>query len=628
MRKGIFITILILGLLAPGVGVSQQLPPLVAQQGYADSILVNGKIVTLDDRSDVPNTPGTIVEAMAIKGKKIMALGTNAAMRQLAGANTRFVDMGNRTVIPGLINPHFHTYGGATRRYGPEVGLTDPSIKLDVVADTTAEGTAKKIHDTITNAIRVQNIEPGKWITVGLTDNKDNAPNQARSWLYLGQINRRQIDAGTESNPVLVSMGIQGIFNSTAVEMMKEVFADWEESTDLENRPGAGRDGYAAVPEIGGLTFEYWWKNEPDYTEKLAETLRKFGEDQIKRGVTTVGTRIVYPSVVAAYNLLNREGTMPHRLAYYIESQRGNFWNLKTIREFYKGYGAPWTTHSAGGEMLWLNGMCNEIWDSVAGEVCLGPDMPNAPPETKARERCPSPGTKPWESYKEAIIHGWRPAQAHGTSSHGARLYIEMLEQAMEEGDFSVEYMRGLRTTLEHNILMGAQPDVIAGIKKFGIIINVNMGMLGGVPGNIKVYGEELRKFAMPVKTWIDEGIRVTFEGGGSWRPIHTLITREVEVGDFGVRRPEGEPPEIVELLPEQGVDRVTALKMTTTWAAEYVMAEDTLGSLEPGKYADFVVLDKDFFTIPVDDILDLKVVATGLNGKIVYDLDQIAGDD
>lgn len=258
----------------------------------------------------------------------------------------------------------------------------------------------------------------------------------------------------------------------------------------------------------------------------------------------------------------------------------------------------------------------------------MGPDMPNASAEVKAQERCPSPGTKPWETYKEAIVHGWRPVQAHATSSHGARLYIQMMEQAMEEGNYSLEYMRGLRTTLEHNILLGAQPDVIAGIKKFGIIINVNTPMLGGVPGNIKVYGEELRKFAMPVKTWIDEGIRVTFEGGGNWRPIYTLITREVIVGDFGVRRPEGEPPEVVVLLPEEAIDRVTALKMTTTWAAEYVMAEDTIGSLEPGKYADFVVLDKDFFTIPVIDILDLKVVATGLNGKFVYDLDQIAGDD
>ncbi len=142
----------------------------------------------------------------------------------------------------------------------------------------------------------------------------------------------------------------------------------------------------------------------------------------------------------------------------------------------------------------------------------------------------------------------------------------------MEEGNFSLEYMRGLRTTLEHNILLGNVPDVIAGLKKFGVIINVNMGMLGGVPLNMKVYGPELEEFAMPVKTWIDEGIRVTFEGGGNWRPIHTLITREVTVSDFGVRPEPGEVPEVVVLLPDEAVDRVTALKMTTNWAAEYVM--------------------------------------------------------
>ena len=126
----------------------------------------------------------------------------------------------------------------------------------------------------------------------------------------------------------------------------------------------------------------------------------------------------------------------------------------------------------------------------------------------------------------------------------------------------------------------------------------------------------------MPVKTWIDQGIRVTFEGGGNWRPIHSLITRQVEVSDFGVRLAPGEVAEIVTLLPDEGVDRVTALKMTTNWAAEYVMAEDTLGSLEPGKYADFAVLDRDYFTIPVDEILDVTVVATGLSGEIVHGQD------
>ncbi len=62
------------------------------------------------------------------------------------------------------------------------------------------------------------------------------------------------------------------------------------------------------------------------------------------------------------------------------------------------------------------------------------------------------------------------------------------------------------------------------------------------------------------------------------------------------------------------------ALKMATTWASEYLLAEDTIGTLEPGKYADFAVLDKDLFRIPIEEVLDLEVVMTGLAGKIIHD--------
>ena len=64
----------------------------------------------------------------------------------------------------------------------------------------------------------------------------------------------------------------------------------------------------------------------------------------------------------------------------------------------------------------------------------------------------------------------------------------------------------------------------------------------------------------------------------------------------------------------------MTALKMATTWASEYMMAEDTVGTLEPGKYADFAVLDRDFFTIATEEIVDTTVVMTGLSSQIVYD--------
>ena len=77
MKRNSLSTLLLL-LLMSGLGLSQARPPLVDEMGFADSILVNGKIVSMDDRTSVPDTPGQIFEAMAIKGEKIMALGTDA----------------------------------------------------------------------------------------------------------------------------------------------------------------------------------------------------------------------------------------------------------------------------------------------------------------------------------------------------------------------------------------------------------------------------------------------------------------------------------------------------------------------------------------------------------------------
>ena len=85
----IFFTLSLVLTIGFGPVLAQQLPDLVAAQGYADMILVNGKIAAMDDRSSTPDSAGQFFEAMAIKGKKIMALGTDAEMRRLAGPRTR-----------------------------------------------------------------------------------------------------------------------------------------------------------------------------------------------------------------------------------------------------------------------------------------------------------------------------------------------------------------------------------------------------------------------------------------------------------------------------------------------------------------------------------------------------------
>ena len=136
-------------------GLSQNRPALVDEMGYADLILVNGKIVSMDDRSTTPDTPGHIYEAMAVKGKRIMALGGTDEMKKLAGPKTQIVDVDKKTVLPGLVQTHYHLFGTAATKYGPQVGLVDPSVKLIVAGEQTVEATAKKIRAMNFSAARL-----------------------------------------------------------------------------------------------------------------------------------------------------------------------------------------------------------------------------------------------------------------------------------------------------------------------------------------------------------------------------------------------------------------------------------------------------------------------------------------
>jgi cytosine/adenosine deaminase-related metal-dependent hydrolase len=78
---------------------------------------------------------------------------------------------------------------------------------------------------------------------------------------------------------------------------------------------------------------------------------------------------------------------------------------------------------------------------------------------------------------------------------------------------------------------------------------------------------------------------------------------------------------------PEERIDRVHAMKMFTSWAAEYVTKPEELGSLEVGKFADLLVIDRDYFTIPVDDILKIRPLMTMVGGKMIVLQESLAKD-
>ena len=129
----------------------------------------------------------------------------------------------------------------------------------------------------------------------------------------------------------------------------------------------------------------------------------------------------------------------------------------------------------------------------------------------------------------------------------------------------------------------------------------------------LKVYGEDKANRIGPNKTMLDAGIMVTAEaevdvesGTGPTYFAH-------QIHFLNRKNSRGEP-----VAPEEAVDRVTLMKMMTTWPSYYLMKEKELGSLQPGKFADFVVLNKDYFSVPEADIPSVFPLLTVLGGKTI----------
>ena len=208
--------------------LAQQLPPEVAQQGYADTLFINGKLVSMDDAS-TSTSVGTIYQAVAVKGDKIMRLGTNAQVRAVAGPDTEVLDLQGRTLLPGIVEPHSHIYGGAIQHM-ERLGFKYPPDGMIVTAkaDRDLEKTQAIMRDALQDAVK--KVDPGEWVVLRI-EGHDEAPLEARFWGFTRRLtNRDTIDLWTPDNPVLVSPGPRGWVNSRALEILNDFLPGYSAS--------------------------------------------------------------------------------------------------------------------------------------------------------------------------------------------------------------------------------------------------------------------------------------------------------------------------------------------------------------------------------------------------------------
>ena len=562
---------------------------------YPDLILYNGKIVSMDD-SSLNNSPGRTYEAMAVRGDRIQFLGQSQQLLRYAGPETRKIDLRGRTVIPGLIDTHNHLHNGMINLWASKnIEKIEPIVRhFSVGGQTFAE-----IKNGIELVIKEHwtRPEPGQWAEIELPSGSTGT-GIGIPFLLQGQLTRKELDALAPNLPVLVTAGAGAwLLNTTARNDLLQYYQvpPTDENEELAITIGSVFDRTL-------ITDRYFDTHMDELVELLEDQLK----NQAGGGFTTYSSHIVGLRFMPAFRKLVVAGRMPMRLAfshrYCQQIEPDNAGCFLRVGDW-QGLGDPY---------YWNVGLTLGGIDAGPPTIC---STMEAPAKYKEQEQCIlQPGNAYWKAIEAALRSRYRYTVNHAYGDKGVDYVMDIMEQVMKENpDITLEFMRSLRVTSDHCGFY-PRPAQLPRMKRLGMILSCNPMYVNRSAPWLKVYGADKSNRISPVATMIQAGVMPTaeFEGlnlasGRGPTPtaflVH-LITRKNDRGDL--------------IAPEEAIDRVSALKMATIWASYFVLKENELGSLEPGKYADFVVFSKDYFTVPEGEIPTVYPLMTVLGGKTI----------
>ncbi|OFV97791.1 MAG: hypothetical protein A3F68_13030 [Acidobacteria bacterium RIFCSPLOWO2_12_FULL_54_10] len=604
-------------------------------KAYPEVIVVNGKIYTIDGQMRQ-------VQAMAVRSNRILALGTNDEIRFLAGPQTQVIDAKGRAVLPGLIDGHTHPYlWGSEHWFGAEGEATskkynDPQLKYTAALGNTEAEVLRSIEQGIRN--RAQEMGPGKWIMMKVFGGK-SIPESRRiaSPLFasLGSsapITTQFLDALAPNNPVslIATEAIGPSQNNTKAKQEMDRIVGYE---------ATGIIARTVIPFE--ILMRGRWKEQAEILKQ--EMLECIAE----AGVTTFGDRFDRSTLITkAFNVLHQNDDMPVRFAYYVPGA-GNIVSKydkdkpeitdAIIRAFSQETG---DFRGIGGDYFWNAGITNEGWEG--GLTCTtATPLPNVAAQGTGRSvadgvrlDCAKAAINydektGYKSVKAGLQSGLRIAFMHGYSDGTYDALFKMLSDEVTSGRMTLEEIRALRVSTEHNPII--RPNQFADFAKYNVMPAFNgYQVQGDIKGGafLKSYGEQYMNWMAPMKSMADAGVRVVFNTDahlGKNIPVHYKDMDYPEQWDgtiwgfmefFATRTM---PHDGITYARGEALDKERLMKSATIWGAEGAMNEKNIGSLEVGKLADFIVIDKDYFTIPADDIGSIKTILTAVGGKVMY---------
>jgi predicted amidohydrolase YtcJ len=544
----------------------------------ADLILHNAKVITVDARFSVK-------QAVAIKAGRIVAVGGDGeVLGKEKGPRTKIIDLRGKAVLPGLIDAHVHALDSGLSEFRA------PLPPLNSIAD-------------IQNYVRMKakSTPKGAWIVVPRT-----LPPRLKE---MRMPVKQDLDV-TPDHPVAFDGSYVWAANTMALKMSGI-------TRDTPNPPGGevvkGADGEPnGILRNASQLLKDVTKAEPFTEAERLAALEKMLRLYAEAGLTAVGDRAVTPEEVELFRKLKAQGRLPLRvvLTWRINAARPV---EEVVREI---QASSWTTNQ-GDE--WLKFGAFKV--TLDGGQSVGTAYQRMPYGAFGRQlygqtNPDARGTlfvepqKLTQIFAAARDKGWQlTAHAQGGGA------IDVLLDSFEALD-RVKPIAPTRSHVMHGSFQSV--DSLDRMKRLGILADVQPGWLHyDEPALERVFGLRNMEQFYPLRGYLDRGIVVAggsdhmlgYDSNNAVNPFNPFFGMWMSITR---RTTEGKV-----IYDAQKITREEAIRMHTTGPAYMHFSEKEAGSIEVGKLADLVVIDRDILTCPEDDVRAIRPVMTVLDGKI-----------
>jgi predicted amidohydrolase YtcJ len=579
MRAIVLATLMQVSWMAPAVGQAPR-DGTADRVEPADLALLGGRVVTLDASE-------RMVEALAIRGGRIVAAGSNAEIEKQIGERTQVLRLGGNMVLPGFIETHCHAIG----------------VARDAIHQTYAElSSIAEIQQWIRR--RAAELPAGQWIEV--------PRNEITRLRERRHPTPAELDAACTTHPVLYTSVLKHVLNTAGFRAIGVVddqgtIPGGEIVRDEMGRPALIRGGTAHIRKLIAPPPSI---SREATLDALAKLLRRYNEV----GITSIFERATDRAGFEMFRTLSDQGRLTTRVtATFRFSAR----TAEGVEKYVAGLSLP---PRAGDD--WVRAGPLKI--TVDGGIHWGTTRLSEPygPRRIQFYRLTDPNYRGELNYSVDEMRtifetgtrlGWQMS-CHVTGDDGTERVLDAVQAAAANTPAIVQQ----RFNLIHAYF--PSPAIVQRARQLGVCVDTQ-GYLYYRDADVlsDIYGPAWAERFIGLGEWARGGVPVAINSDhmigldpdhamNSFNPMLMLYIASVRKSDSG--RVHG---------PQQRLSRLDALRSVTAWAAKLSFDESNRGTLEPGKLADLVVIDRDYLNCPEAEIRHIQVLRTIVGGKTVH---------